>query len=63
MRSRHGSLLSDLRSGGIPDGLADAVESFRAQFEPSDGSHAVDPTSVHSDEMGDAASNKTLATE
>jgi F-type H+-transporting ATPase subunit alpha len=65
MRSRHSGLLADLRTGGIPDALADAVESFKGQFSSDDAAHthAVDPASVHGDEMGAAESNKTLATE
>ena len=63
MRSRHSSLLADLR-GGVPDELADAVQSFKDQFEGSGGeSHAVDPSSVDADELGDPQSRKTLATE
>jgi len=64
MRSRHSPLLTDLRTGGIPDELGDAVQSFKAQFRSGDGGgHHVDPASVHADEIGDAHSNKTLATE
>ena len=64
MRSRHGTMLADLRSGGLPDDLADAVQTFKDQFvRIGDGGHAVDPASVDADEMGDATSNKTLATE
>ncbi len=64
MRSRHSGLLGDLRTGGVPDGLADAVQTFKAQFTSgADGGHHVDPASVDADEMGQAASNKTLATE
>ncbi|MEJ7799024.1 MAG: F0F1 ATP synthase subunit alpha [Ilumatobacter sp.] len=64
MRSRHSGLLNDLRTGGIPDGLADAVESFKDQFQSeADGGHRVDPSSINADEMGDAQSAKTLATE
>ena len=64
MRSRHGSMLSDIRTGGVPDELAAAVQAFKDQFEGGAGDgHAVDPTSVDADEMGDAESAKTLATE
>ncbi len=64
MRSRHSGMLSDLKTGGIPDGLDDAVQSFTDQFESADGSsYKVDPTSVDADEMGNAESQKTLATE
>ncbi len=64
MRSRHGGLLSAIRTGGVPDELAAAVASFKEQFNSGvAGGHAVDPASVAADELGDAASNKTLATE
>ncbi len=64
MQSRHGGLLADLRTGGIPDELAGAVEAFKAQFQGgTDGGYSVDPAGVDADEMGDAASPKTLATE
>jgi len=64
MRSRHSGLLADLRTGGLPDGLSDAVQSFKEQFSSADpaGQH-VDPTTVDADEVGEAESNKTLATE
>ncbi|HUF97727.1 MAG TPA: F0F1 ATP synthase subunit alpha [Ilumatobacter sp.] len=64
MRGRHGGLLSAIKTGGIPDELADAVQSFKDSFSAAaGGSHAVDPASVARDELGAAASNKTLATE
>jgi F-type H+-transporting ATPase subunit alpha len=63
MRSRHGGMLAELRTSGLPDGLADVVQTFKDQFAASDGGHHVDPTSVDADELGDAESHKTLATE
>ncbi|HSH11126.1 MAG TPA: F0F1 ATP synthase subunit alpha [Ilumatobacter sp.] len=63
MRSRHGSIMSDLRTGGLPDGLGDVVQSFKDQFASGDHGHHVDPTAVDADELGEAHSNKTLATE
>jgi F-type H+-transporting ATPase subunit alpha len=63
MRSTHGGLLSELRTGGIPDGLGDAIASFKSNFAPSTDEYAVDPTKLDVDEVGDATSNKTLATE
>jgi F-type H+-transporting ATPase subunit alpha len=61
--STHSGLLADLKTSGIPDGLDDAIVSFKANFTPSDGAYAVDPTQLDVDEVGDAKSNKTLATE
>ena len=65
MRSRHSGLLADLRTGGVPDGLADAVQTFKDQFvgEQAAAAAAFDPTRVDADELGEAHSNKTLATE
>jgi F-type H+-transporting ATPase subunit alpha len=64
MRGRHSGLLAELRSGGVPDELAGAVEAFKSQFQSgaADGQH-FDPTKVDADELGDARSRKTLATE
>jgi F-type H+-transporting ATPase subunit alpha len=61
--STHSGLLADLRSSGIPDGLDDAIVSFKEHFTPSGDAYAVDPTQLDVDEVGDATSNKTLATE
>jgi F-type H+-transporting ATPase subunit alpha len=64
MRGRHASLLSELRTGAVPDALADAVQAFKDQFVADTGIQlAVDPASVDADEVGDARSAKTLATE
>ncbi len=65
MRSRHSAMLAELRTGGVPDGLAGAVQSFKDQFVDTitASGKTVDPSSVHADELGDAHSNKTLATE
>jgi len=64
MRSGNGSLLEEIRTSGVPDGLAAAVESFKSQFTPSDGdARSADPTKADADELGAAQSNKTLATE
>jgi F-type H+-transporting ATPase subunit alpha len=64
MHSAHAGLLEELKTNKIPDELAAAVATFKAQFAVSgDAGNPVDPTSVDADEMGDAASNKTLATE
>ncbi len=64
VRSGHGSMLEEIRSTGLPEDLGDVVEAFKAQFRAGDGSaYAVDPTKVDQDEIGDAASAKTLATE
>jgi F-type H+-transporting ATPase subunit alpha len=65
MRSNHGGLMDELKTQKIPDSLAAAVDAFKAQFAVSGDAagNAVDPSSVDADELGDAESNKTLATE
>ena len=64
MHSTHSGLLDELKTGKVPDALADAVKAFKAQFTSSGGpDHSVDPAAVDADELGDAQSNKTLATE
>ncbi|MEP1123504.1 MAG: F0F1 ATP synthase subunit alpha [Ilumatobacter sp.] len=65
MHSSHGGLMDELKTQKIPDALAGAVDAFKAQFTPTGGTPGkpVDPSSVDADEMGDAASAKTLATE
>ena len=63
MRGTHASMLADIKSSGVPDGLGDAIASFKLNFTPSTDQYAVDPTMLDVDEIGDAKSNKTLATE
>jgi F-type H+-transporting ATPase subunit alpha len=66
-RARHGAKLAELRTNGkadVPSDLGDIVSGFKAQFKitgPKAGS--VDPTATSADALGDAASDKTLATE
>ena len=62
-RSTHGGLLSEIRTGAVPDGLDAVIESFKANFTLTSDEYAVDPTKLDVDEVGDAKSNKTLATE
>ncbi len=63
VRTTHASLLDQLRTEAVPDELAGVVEAFKSQFTAGSHDHAVDPTSSDADELGDAASAKTLATE
>ncbi|MDA0298901.1 MAG: F0F1 ATP synthase subunit alpha [Actinobacteria bacterium] len=65
MRSRHSGLLQEIRTSGVPDSLADVVQSFKDSFVAASAASGVnaDPTAVDADEVGDANSNKTLATE
>ncbi|MBL6635088.1 MAG: F0F1 ATP synthase subunit alpha [Ilumatobacteraceae bacterium] len=65
MRSRHSGLLQEIRTSGVPDSLADVVQSFKDSFVSASAASGVnaDPTAVDADEVGDANSNKTLATE
>ena len=50
-------------TGAVPDELGGIVEAFKEQFEPTDLDHEADPTRTDAGELGDAQSNKTLATE
>ncbi len=64
MRGRHGSLLEELKSGAVPDALGDAITSFKGQFRPTGhDSRTADLSAIEADELGDAHSHKTLATE
>jgi F-type H+-transporting ATPase subunit alpha len=64
MRARNSSMLADVRTSGVPDGLGDVVQAFKEQFQAASASaRAADPTAVDADELGAAASTKTLATE
>ncbi|MFM8266453.1 MAG: F0F1 ATP synthase subunit alpha [Ilumatobacteraceae bacterium] len=64
MRSRHGALLDAIKTGGVPDDLANVVASFKAQFvAASAAARAADPTKTSASELGEAESAKTLATE
>jgi F-type H+/Na+-transporting ATPase subunit alpha len=65
VNSRHGGLLAELRTGAVTDELEEVVQSFKAQFESTivASGAAADVTKVAADEVGDAASHKTLATE
>ncbi|MGB7878353.1 MAG: F0F1 ATP synthase subunit alpha [Ilumatobacteraceae bacterium] len=63
VRGTHGGLLSEMKIGGVPEGLDDAIASFKETFTISTDDYAVDPTKLDVDEVGAAKSNKTLATE
>jgi F-type H+/Na+-transporting ATPase subunit alpha len=64
MRTRHGSLLEELKAGNVPDDLKGAVEAFKEQFAAAEAERrGVDPTATDADELGEAESQKTLATE
>ena len=65
MRSRHAGLLQEIRAAGVPDSLDDIVQSFKDSFVAASAASGVnaDPTAVDADEVGDANSDKTLATE
>ena len=67
VRSRHGSMLAELRTNpkaDVPADMAQIVTSFKAQFRTNGASAAkADPTATDADALGEAASAKTLATE
>ena len=64
MRLRHADLLDSLRTGGIPDDLGQVVADFKEQFlARAAEQRAADPTATSAAELGEAESDKTLATE
>ena len=67
VRTRHGAMLAELRTNpkaDVPADLGDIVSTFKAQFKPTVAKGAgVDPTATNADALGEAESNKTLATE
>jgi F-type H+-transporting ATPase subunit alpha len=63
MRSSQSGLLSSLASG-VPDELGDVIAAFKERFVASSAAAlAADPTATDADQVGEAASAKTLATE
>jgi F-type H+-transporting ATPase subunit alpha len=65
-RSRHSSMLAVLRTdpkADVPADLGDIVTAFKAQFVTSTPSAAHGSADVAAEEIGEAQSNKTLATE
>jgi F-type H+/Na+-transporting ATPase subunit alpha len=63
VRSAHGDLLDEIKTSGIPGGLGEAIDAFKQIFKISSDTYAVDPTQLDVDEVGEARSRKTLATE
>jgi F-type H+-transporting ATPase subunit alpha len=66
-RERHGAMLAELRTNpkaDVPSDLGDIVLAFKADFKVTvPKTAAVDPTATDADGVGEANSNKTLATE
>jgi F-type H+-transporting ATPase subunit alpha len=65
-RSRHGAMLAALRTdpkADVPADLGDIVQSFKAQFASSVPAGGQGSADVGAEEVGEAQSNKTLATE
>jgi len=65
-RSRHSAMLAALRTdpkADVPADLGDIVQAFKAQFVPSIGAGGQGSADVSAEEVGEAQSNKTLATE
>ena len=67
VRARHGAMLAELRTNpkaDVPSDLGDIISAFKAQFKPTVAKGAgVDPTATSAEALGEAESNKTLATE
>jgi F-type H+-transporting ATPase subunit alpha len=66
-RERHGAMLAELRTNpkaDVPSDLGDIVTAFKAEFKITVPKTAVvDPTATDANGVGEANSNKTLATE
>jgi F-type H+-transporting ATPase subunit alpha len=68
MRSRHGGLLSDMRSNAkadVPAELGDLISTFKSDFvaRMEQARRDANPLATDAGEVGEAQSNKTLATE
>ena len=64
MRSRHGAMLNDIRTKGLPDDLGSVVQSFKDSFMASaEAARKANEAASDAEQIGDAKSNKTLATE
>jgi len=63
MRSRHGSVLSDLRTKKVGDDLAGIVQSFKDGFVAANAARKANEAASDAEQVGEAQSNKTLATE
>ncbi len=63
VRTTHSGLLAEIKGAAVPDNLGDVINQFKETFTVTDTSQHVDPTATDADELGDAASRKTLATE
>ena len=58
-------MLEEIRTKGtLPDGVRDAVAAFKSDFAPGFREAAIaDPLATDADVLGEAESDKTLATE
>jgi F-type H+/Na+-transporting ATPase subunit alpha len=68
LRTTQGALLAGMRNDAkadVPAELGDAIVEFKERFVAADAEAArlADPTATDAAELGEAASNKTLATE
>ena len=63
MRTRHGSVLSDLRTKKVGDDLAGIVQAFKDGFVAANAARKANEAASDAEQVGEAQSNKTLATE
>jgi F-type H+/Na+-transporting ATPase subunit alpha len=66
LRSTAGGVLSSIRSdpkSDVPEELGSLIESFKASFVAANNTRIADPTKTSAHELGEATTNKTLATE
>ena len=64
MRTRHGSMMNDIRTTGLPEGLGAAVQSFKDGFVAAiAAARKANEAASDAEQVGEAQSNKTLVTE
>ena len=64
MRSRHAGMLDDIRTKGLPDDLGSVIQSFKDSFMASAAAaRKANELATDAEQVGEAQSNKTLATE
>jgi len=64
MRSGHAAMLNDIRTTGLPNDLGSVVQSFKDGFmATAEAARKANEAASDAEQIGEAQSNKTLATE